>query len=72
MTMSELATQLAPLTNEALASTDHDVTRVAVILAAVMGCITPPVDDEALQPLVIAAGLICEHRTGRHQRKSQH
>lgn len=69
MTLDELAKRLAPIADDALASSDRDVLKVATILAAVLGCIDdgPPIDDEALDPLVISAGLICEHRSGRHQ-----
>ena len=66
--LPDLAAALKPIANAALAATDPDVKKVSVILAAVMGCIAGPgaADREALDPLVISAGLICEHRSGRH------
>lgn len=68
MTLDELAKRLSPITDDALASSDRNVLKVATILAAVLGCIDgSPIDDEALDPLAVTAGLICEHRIGRHQ-----
>lgn len=68
MTLDELTERLTPIAEEALASSDRDVLKVATILAAVLGCIDGlPIDDEALDPLAVTAGLICEHRIGRHQ-----
>jgi hypothetical protein len=70
MTLQELATRLEPIANAACASSDPVVLQVATILAAVMGCIADPrrsIDHEALDPLTHTAGLICEHRIGKHQ-----
>lgn len=66
MTIAELAAQLAPIAHAALAEDDPDVQRAAIVLAALMGCIDDGGDRAALDPLAIAAGLICEHMTGRH------
>jgi hypothetical protein len=72
MTLDELAKRLAPITEDALASSDRDVLKVATILAAVLGSIDgPPIDYEALDPLAVTAGLICEHRTGKHTDRKQ-
>ena len=41
--------------------------KVSVVLAAIMGCIDgEEIDRDALAPLTITAGFICEHRSGRH------
>jgi hypothetical protein len=67
MTRRELARVLEPITNDALESTEADVMKVSVILAAIMGAIDgDDVDHEALDALAIPAGMICEHRAGKH------
>jgi hypothetical protein len=66
-TLPDLARQLEPITDDALESSDPDVLAVATILAAILGCIAEgQVDQEALRPLVLTAGAICEHRSGLH------
>jgi hypothetical protein len=68
-TLPELARQLEPIADAALDSSNPDVLAVATILAAIMGCIAEgPMDHEALRPLVLTAGAICEHRSGLHGR----
>jgi len=68
-TLPELARQLEPIADDALESSDPDVLAVATILAAILGCIAEgPVDQEALRPLVLTAGAICEHRSLLHGR----
>jgi hypothetical protein len=67
ITLADLAVRLAPVANDALDSDDPDVLRVGIVLAAVMGCLeAEPFDAVALRALSIPAGLLCEHRIGRH------
>jgi hypothetical protein len=70
VTRAELARALEPVTMSALASSDATVKGIAVILAAIMGCIDgddmTDEDDRSLRVLIIDAGQICEHRLGRH------
>jgi hypothetical protein len=69
MTLDELAAVLGPLTDAALASTDEpNVTKLGIVLSAIMGAIEGggDPDQEVIDALAIQAGLICQHRTGRH------
>jgi len=68
MTLADLVRRLEPIALDALATPENeDVSRVAVVLAALMGSLTDEIDREALQALAVTAHYICEHRLGRHQ-----
>jgi len=70
VTIPDLVRRLDPLAAEALATDDPDLRKVAIVLCAVLGCIDDrdgtPIDRATLDVLAIQAGLICEHRLGRH------
>jgi hypothetical protein len=75
MTLPALAAALAPLTRGALASDDPNVVKVGVVLCAIMGTIEDdvitPLDQVALDELAVLAGIICEHRSGFHDRLTE-
>lgn len=71
MTTYDLANALGPVTDEALAAPDDEVVRkLSIVLGAIMGAIedgdADQADHEVVDALAIHAGLICQHRAGRH------
>lgn len=69
MTLRDLEAALAPIADATAGEqADPNVVKLGIVLNAILGAIAGggEPDQQVVDALAIHAGLICEHRSGRH------